>query len=111
MLDKYSYLFYMLIFTLSPIIILWIKNFKFLLKNIKIILIIAFMGFLYTFLVDYFVVLWNTWKFNPEKILGIWIINSPIENFVFMILVNIAIASAVLSFIKSRKKGILSKLY
>jgi len=38
----------------------------------------------------------NIWKFNEDKILGIWILGLPVEEFVFCFLVGMAIASITL---------------
>lgn len=103
-LGKFSYLVYMLIFTLIPIAILWIKSYKFLIKNIKIILMSAMVGVAYQLFADPFAEKWNAWLFSQDKILGLWVFNFPIENTIFFVLVPIAISSAVLAYIDYSKK-------
>lgn len=103
-LGPFSYLFYMLIFTFVPIGILWAKNFRFLKKNVRIILLAAFIGVIYQIIADPFAEKWGAWFFTKEKILDIWILNFPIENVIFMILVSIAISSAVLTFVYYQEK-------
>lgn len=95
----------MLIFTLIPISILWIKNFKFLKKNIKIILIACILGIIHQFVSDPFAESWGAWFFNSEKILNVWILNFPLENVIFVILVSFVISSAVLTFIHYQEEG------
>ena len=107
----FSYLIYMLIFTLIPIGILWIKNFQFLKKNIKIVWMTVIIAVIYQIIIGPFAGSWGTWFFAKEKILDIWILNFPIEDSVFTILVSIAISSAVLTFIYYQEKGKFNKLF
>lgn len=109
MFGQFSYLVYMLIFTLIPIGILWTKNFKFLRKNGRIVLITVFIGIIYQIIADPFAESWSAWFFTKEKILNIWILNCPIENLIFMILISIAISSAVLTFIYYQETGKINK--
>lgn len=84
MFGRYSYLTYMLIFTIIPIVIIWIKELDYLKKNVKIIAIIAGIAIVYQLIADPFAEIWKTWFFTKEKILGVWLINFPIENTIFL---------------------------
>ena len=53
---------------------------------------------------------WNTWFFSDNKILGTWIFNFPVENILFIILISIAISSAVLTFIHYQETGKFDKI-
>lgn len=101
----------MLIFTLIPIGILWIKNFRFLKKNIKIIWLTAIIALAYQLVTDPFAERWNAWFFSKDRILGIWVFNFPIENMLFFILISIAISSAVLTFIYYQRKGRFNRFF
>ena len=107
----FSYLVYMLIFTLIPIGILWVKNFQFLKKNIKIVWMTVIIAVIYQLIVDPFAENWNAWFFSSDKILGVWIFNFPLENILFFILISIAISSAVLTFIYYQERGKFNKLF
>lgn len=96
----FSYLVYMLIFTFVPIGILWLMNFSFLKKNVKIILATTLIGAVYQLIADPFAEYWGAWFFGENKILGLRLFNFPVENVLFFVLVSIAISSAVLSFIR-----------
>ena len=113
-LGHFSYLFYMLIFTLIPIAILWLKEFNFLIKNIKIIFTGIIIAIVYTIISSYFAQRLHAWFFNEDKILGIYILNFPVEDVIFAVLISITIASAVLVFINYQESGkikrIISKL-
>ena len=100
----------MLIFTLIPIAILWIINFGFLKKNTKVIWMTVLIGLIYQIIADPFAESWGAWFFREETILNIWILNFPIENLIFMILVSIAISSAVLTFIHYQETGEFDKI-
>ena len=106
----FSYLVYMLIFTLIPICILWSINFHFLKKNIKVIWMTTVIAIVYQLIVDPFAENWHAWFFSHDKILGVWIFNFPVENILFFVLISVAISSAVLSFIYHQKTGNFSKL-
>ncbi len=109
-LGKYSYLAYMLIFTLTPILILWLKKFELLRKNIKIVGITAIIAIAYQFIVDPFAEAYKAWFFGEDKILGFWIFNFPIENILFFLLVSVAISSATLVFIDYEDTGKFRKI-
>ncbi len=110
MLGKFSYLVYMLIFTLIPISILWIRRFCFLKKNVKIIFITVLFGVLYNFLTNPIATNLRLWTVSPEKTLGIVVFGFPLEDVLFFALVALAISSATLSFVYSLKYGKLRKI-
>jgi len=105
MLGKFSYLVYMLIFTLVPVGFLWIKKFQFLKKNIKVIFYTVIIGIILQLITDPIALGLNIWSYSPEKVIGIWILGFPIEDVLFFILVPFAISSAVLIFIHCQMTG------
>ena len=109
MFGSYSFLIYMLIFTLIPIAILWSKNYAFLSKNRKIILSVVLLGLVFQLIGDPFAEAWNAWYYTREKTLCIWFGSVPIENTIFTILIAVVISSAVLSFIHYHEKKLLKK--
>ena len=100
----------MLIFTLIPIAIIWIKKYKLLVKNLKIITYTVLIGFFITVFMNIVANFWKAWLFNPEKILNTFVINFPVEDLFYILLVYIAIVSGTLAIMDSLKHGILSKL-
>ncbi len=92
----------MLIFTLLPIMVLWTKFFSRLKKNLRVIIIVSLITLVFQFIADPFAESWQSWYFNPDKSLGIWIINFPIENIIFTVLVSIAISSAIVALIEEK---------
>lgn len=94
-----TYIIYLVIFTLIPAAIFWAKDFRFLKKNLRVILRICLIAGVYVCIADYFGVKWGTWDYGQDKILGIWVLNFPLEDFLFAVLSSFTVSSAVLSFI------------
>ncbi len=98
MFGQYSYLVWMLIFTLVPIGILWARYGRRLLwRNRKAIFVIAIIAILYQLVADPFAESWRAWFFTKNETMGVWIGNFPIENTIFFFLVSIAISSFVIA--------------
>ena len=110
-LAKFSYLFYTLLFTLIPILILWTKKFNFLKKNIKIVFYSVLIGLIYTFISSPFAQLFGAWHYSNEKVLGVFLFNFPIEDLIFAALVSAAISSAVMVFVYYIQRGRFSNLF
>lgn len=111
MFGQFSYLIYMLLFTFIPIGILWIREFNFLWKNLKVVGITVVSGIIFQLVADPFAENWRAWFFTKEKILGIWLVNFPIENTIFFLLVPLAICSACLTFIHYQETGKFDSLF
>ena len=101
---NFSYLAYMLIFTIPPISFIWIKHFKILKKNIKTIFSLMSIGLVLALISDPIANWTDSWFFTKEKILGIYVINFPIEDIIFVLLVSFAISSAIIGFVYSKEK-------
>ena len=99
MFGQYTYLVYVLAFCLIPIGILWVTNFRFLRRNLRVIGMASLVMFIYLCLTDPFAEAWHTWFFSSDRNLGRYVINFPVEEALFFLLVPIAIASATLCFI------------
>ena len=98
MFEEYTYLVWMLIFTIAPIGIIWARYGRRLLwKNRKASRIIAAIAVVYQFIADPFAEAWHAWFFVKDLTMGIWIVNFPIENTIFFALVSIAISSFVIA--------------
>lgn len=110
-LGHWSYLIYMLAFTIPPLIIVWAKKYSFLLKNWRIIIGQISIGIFYLFIPNVFAHNWNAWFFDPQKTLDIRIVNFPIEDAPYEIIVITLITSATLVFIYYQEKGKFKKLF
>jgi lycopene cyclase domain-containing protein len=87
----------MLIFTLIPISIIWVRYYERLVRNRHIIVAVAALSVIFQVISDPFAESWHAWFFDPSLTLGIWIGNFPIENTIFFVLVSVAIASFVVA--------------
>jgi lycopene cyclase domain-containing protein len=96
---QYTYLIYVLVFCLIPIGSMWVINFRFLRDNWKIVAGSALVVFIYLCVTDPFAEAWHNWFFSSDRMLGPQLINFPVEEGLFFLLVPIAIASATLCFI------------
>lgn len=104
MFGQYSYIVWMLIFSLLPIGLLWARYGRRLLwRNGKAIALVALIAVLYQLIADPFAEMWHAWFFGNDKVLGIWIGNFPIENTIFFLLVSIAVSSFVITGIGRKK--------
>ena len=99
MFGQYTYLVYVLVFCLIPIGLLWAINYRFLRSNVRVLGMSALVVFIYLCITDPFAEAWHNWFFSSDRILGPQVINFPVEEGLFFLLVPIAIASATLCFI------------
>jgi len=99
MFGHYTYLVYVLAFCLIPIGVMWTTNFRFLRENLRVIGIAALVVFIYLCATDPFAEAWHNWFFSSDRILGWQVINFPVEEAIFFLLVPIAIASATVCYI------------
>ena len=94
-----TYLIYVLVFCLIPIALMWATNFQFLRTNIRVVGMAALIMFIYLCATDPFAEAWHNWSFSADRILGWQVINFPVEEALFFLLVPIAVASATLCFL------------
>lgn len=104
MFGHYSYLILMLIIVFIALAILWGRYSKELWANKVILIEVAFIAVVYQFVSDPFAEAWRAWFFSNDKILGIWIINFPIENTLFFALNAFTVACAVIGFITHQRR-------
>jgi len=94
-----TYFVYVLAFSLIPISLFWFVDFRFLRRNARVIGLAALAIFAYLCVTDPLAEAWHTWFFSSDRLLGWWMINFPVEEGLFFLLVPIAVATATLSFI------------
>jgi len=99
MFGQSTYLVDVLAFCLIPIAFLWTMNFQFLHRNFKVIGIASLVMFVYLCATDPFAEAWHNWFFSSDRILGWYMINFPVEEALFFLLVPVAVASATLCFL------------
>jgi lycopene cyclase domain-containing protein len=99
-----TYLIYVLVFSVIPIAVYWLVSFRFLGRNWRVIGMTALVIFVYMCVTDPLAEAWHNWYFSNDRLLGWWMINFPVEEGLFFLLVPIAVASATLCFIDYREK-------
>lgn len=104
MFGSYTFLIFMLIFTLPPIIIVWTLFHGTLWRNKHIVGWVIVIALVSQAISDQVAMRWHAWFFPRETTLGIWINGFPIENLIYTVLVSVAISSAVLSFISLEER-------
>lgn len=98
-LDNFSHVGYSILFAGLAILVEWFFAFQIIKKYIKrIVLFSLLFGGFYGFIADYFAISNGIWSFDSGKVLGIWILNVPIDELIWGILVGIAIWSALFIF-------------
>jgi lycopene cyclase domain-containing protein len=79
--------------------ILWARNAAFLWARRRTILLVVGLAELWTLITDPIGGRWGAWRFDPDKILGLWLFQvMPIEDLLGMAVVSSAAACAILVF-------------
>ena len=105
MFGHYTYLIYVLAFCLIPTGVFWALGFRFLRRNLTVVGMTALIMLAYMCLTDPFAEAWHNWFFSADRLLGVWVINFPLEEGLFFLLVPIAVASATLFFLSLSEKS------
>lgn len=105
MLGTFSYLFWLFIFCVPPIVYVWARKHVWLRKNIKVIGIVVGASVAGWPVADLFGTSWHAWSYSDSRVIGIWIFGAPIEDGLYAAVVAFVVASAVLSFIDSKRRG------
>jgi lycopene cyclase domain-containing protein len=105
--DPFTHLFFLTGAGLVFHAILWARNGPFLWRNRRIILWTVAIAELWTLITDPIGGYWRAWLFDPDQVLGIWLLGlTPIEDFFGMAVVSSAAACAVLVFGYSKRRWI-----
>lgn len=95
----YEYLVIMLIFTLPSIAYGWYKGlWK---EMLYTVLYVSILGIIWDIIS---VTVFRLWYWNPDTIIGIWLFGLPLEEYLFIILVPMAIIGLVLDKLKKLGK-------
>lgn len=94
----------MLLFCIPIIGLLWWHKSVPIRQSWSVILGSVVCGIIFQLVADPVAEAWHAWFFSPEKILGVWVFNFPIENILFFILVPLAISMFVIICIDWRRQ-------
>jgi len=103
MFGQHTYLVYVLAFCLIPTGVFWAIGFRFLRKNPAVVGMTVLITFTYLCLTDPLAEAWHNWFFSQDRLLGVYVINFPVEEGLFFLLVPFAVASAALCFLSFRE--------
>lgn len=99
------YMRWHIVFTFTPLIIMWIFYGKYLIKYKKTILFVMAGSFSWGLLFNLVASTWlHIWNYYPPT-LGIWFLGLPIEEFIFISVVPIEVASFMLILRKKNYHG------
>ena len=100
-----SYTVFMSIFCWLPLLLIWIKHHKRLLQYKDIFKRVLLISIPLYLVWDNLEVYFLAWRFNSEKIFGIYLPYSPIESLLFTITVVLIISSVTVLLYEKRKKS------
>jgi len=81
----FEYLIWLIVFAWSPIFVLWLKFWKLLSKFKRDFIFIVVASLAFGVVWDFIAIETGAWFFPQEKILGVWILNVPLEEWLFII--------------------------
>ncbi|MEZ4180117.1 MAG: lycopene cyclase domain-containing protein [Candidatus Doudnabacteria bacterium] len=96
----YSYLIWILIFVIAPILLLWLFNFRYFIQQYKVFLWAILGAIIFSFPWDLISIREQIWLFEKPYIAGWWLFGLPIEEWLFIILVTVMFVSVTLIFWK-----------
>lgn len=92
----FHYLLWFGIFVALPIALLWLYDYAYLKNYYKIFRTCIICALLFSVPWDALAVHAHIWNFPKQNVLGIWIFNLPIEEFLFIIFVTVFYATVTL---------------
>jgi lycopene cyclase domain-containing protein len=103
MFGRTTYLIYVLAFCLVPTVVFLAIGFRFIRKNLKVLGMTVLVTFAYLCVTDPLAEAWHNWFFTQDRLLGVYMLNFPVEEGLFFLLVPIAVATATLCFLSFRE--------
>ena len=99
-----SYLLWLLVFVVIPIIIIWVFKWKLLLKYKKVFVFSSVGAFIVAIPWDVIAVDEKVWYFTKPHIMGIWIGGLPLEEYLFIFLQTFLFTTITLVLLGKKKK-------
>lgn len=104
MFDNATYFFYTLIFTVPLILILWGYFIKILRQGSRFIVVTTLLLTMYGFYLWPLGLEWKTWAYNSEKLLGITILGTVLEDTLWWVLVAFLLSSFTIIMVDKEDK-------
>lgn len=88
-----TYPIWLFVFVFLPLILLWILKYKDLIKYKRVFFLALIGSSIFSIPWDIISVKESIWYFKEENILGIWLFELPIEEYIFIVMVTLFFAS------------------
>lgn len=88
-----SYLLWLALFVLTPLIILWAMYFKTLKRYVRIYVIVVACVLVVSVPWDYISIKERIWYFTPPYIMDVWLLGIPIEEWMLYVFFSILLAT------------------
>ena len=89
----HTYLIWLILFELVPLILLWLWQFK-LLRKFKLTLTYSVIGsIIFGWVWDFISIQQKVWFFSHPYIVGIWIAGLPLEEYLFIIFTTLLVST------------------
>lgn len=95
MISHLSYLFSILVFAGTPVVLEIILGYHLFKSFFKTVAMMIFFGLVLTPILEFFAFSWDAWYFNPERNLNIVIVGDVLETYIFTVFIITAISLAV----------------
>jgi lycopene cyclase domain-containing protein len=92
----YSYILWLTFFVLAPLCVLWVIYFRTLSKYWDAVLFAVIGALIFSFPWDYISIKEHIWYCKLPYIVGLWVFGLPIEEYLFIILVTLLLASILI---------------
>jgi lycopene cyclase domain-containing protein len=99
----YSYLWWLLLFALFPLVFLYLLNRKVLNSHKKVLLFAAIGGIIFGFPWDYLAIQERIWYFTKPQIIGVWILGLPLEEYIFILLETLLFATITVILLQKQR--------
>ncbi len=93
---KYSYLIWLLLFVVLPLVVLWILHFKTLKKYSKVLFYAVIGALIFSYPWDYTAIKENIWYFTKPQIVGVLLLGIPVEEWFFIIFVTLLFSTTTI---------------
>lgn len=85
-----TYIFWLTIFIWIPIVLMLVIDYKYFLRYKKTLFYCSLSALVFSLPWDFWAIKTHVWYFSADKILGLWILGIPIEEYFFIIFIIFA---------------------
>lgn len=105
MSEKLTYLITLLVFAVSAVSIEWFVGYRKLKKYLKLIGVVVLICLLGGVVADNVAIDWRIWVYHPERFSAVYILGIPLETYLFIFFVAIAVSTAALTWSDFEDQG------